>query len=350
MTDEPMYTAESLSDISAFSDGKLDPAFMDTPFSQIQALSIIQSPTDPSLIKTRKSGKTDLSYVSGDIVTRILNKAFRYKWSFYILETRVVESQDKSNKYKPEEQPVPQLPVIQVHGRLVVPGWGIREQWGAQPLSGGSDVQEHAFKSAATDAMKKCASMFGIALDLYGKDGMNELAVNTYDFIPDDDVIIENFKNKMKRDYEAKKPAPQTTQPVSPVQDQAEPVGPEAPAQPQAPIQEPVVPVSQELTPKTVQEVQQSVPVDTQPVQPTTQPVQPTTSPAQAPVASDSEWQTEDIVRLREAKTKLGIADSNNEGLNPYAQEFFNMEEASYLNIRPNNVKDFLHFLSSKFQ
>lgn len=344
MTDEQTYIADSIDDISAFSDGNLDPAFMETPFSQIQALSIIQSPTDPSLIKTRKSGKTDLSYVSGDIVTRMLNKAFRYKWSFYILETRVVDSQDKMDKYKKNEPGVPQLPVVQVHGRLVVPGWGIREQWGAQPLSGGSDVQEHAFKSAATDAMKKCASMFGIALDLYGKDGMNELAVNTYDFIPDDDVIIENFKNKMKRDYEAKQPAPQATQPEVPVQDQAESVGPETPVQTQKPIQEPVVPVSQQLTPKTIQPVEQAVPVE--PIQP----VLPTTDPSQPPVASASDWQIEDIVKLREAKTKLGIADSNNEGLNPYAKEFFNMEEASYLNIRPNNVKDFLHFLSSKFQ
>jgi len=336
MTDEQTYVADSIADISAFSDGNLDPAFMETPFSQIQALSIIQSPTDPSLIKTRKSGKTDLSYVSGDIVTRMLNKAFRYKWSFYILETRVVESQDKMDKYKKNEPGVPQLPVVQVHGRLVVPGWGIREQWGAQPLSGGSDVQEHAFKSAATDAMKKCASMFGIALDLYGKDGMEALSVNTYDFIPDDDVIIENFKNKMKRDYEAKQPQPKAQQSVAPVQEEVQAPVPEVPVQTptQAPIQQPVAPVSQQSTPEPVQPVQSEQPIG---------------DPIQPPVAPTNQWQTEDIVKLREAKSKLGIADSNNEGLNPYTKEFFNMEEASYLNITPSNVKDFLHFLSSKF-
>lgn len=319
--------------IGIFSGDNPDPSFMNSPFSQVQALGLVQAPTNPEWIKVRNVGGKDLSYVSGDVVTRMLNKAFRYKWSFYIIETRVVESQDKSNKYKPDVEPVPQLPVIQVHGRLVVPGWGIREQWGAQPLSGGSDVQEHAFKSASTDALKKCASMFGIALDLYGQEGMGDLSVTPNDFLMDDAVYFENMKANMKKARAKAKAA----------QAQTEPIEEPTPALPEVAVEEksvepaifvqPVVAPSVTKTYTVDPPINNAIPVVDQ------QPIVQNTAP---------QWQTEDILGLREAKKKLEIAEANNEGLNVYTQEFFGMPEATYHNITPLNVKDFLHFLSSK--
>ena len=40
---------------------------------------------------------------------------------------------------------------------------------GSQPIVGGQETQENAFKSANSDALKKAATMFGIALELYRK-------------------------------------------------------------------------------------------------------------------------------------------------------------------------------------
>jgi hypothetical protein len=61
-----------------------------------------------------------------------------------------------------------QPPYLQIRGRLTVPGLGVKEQYGTKILVGGASEQEGASKSASTDALKKCATLFGIGLELYG--------------------------------------------------------------------------------------------------------------------------------------------------------------------------------------
>ena len=53
----------------------LDISMVETPFSEMNALRVIQTPTNPEWIKM----KNNLSYISGDTVTRLLNKAFLYR-------------------------------------------------------------------------------------------------------------------------------------------------------------------------------------------------------------------------------------------------------------------------------
>ena len=316
----------------------LDALQVNPDFSEINALRMIQAQTNPAWVKSRKSGKMSLSYVSGDTVTRMLNKAFRYKWSFEVLETRVVESIDKSYK---GGTPQPQNPVIQSLGRLTVPGWGEREQRGSQPLSGGADVQEHAFKSSATDAMKKCASMFGIALDLYGVDGANELMVSPADFLMDDDEYFESLvKGKDVPAEEA--PAQKTDRPP------AEPdlMQNDEPEDTPAPTPAPVAPVAP--TSMTDTERMQVMEESTASMEPQTQ-TQSAPAPTPAPEAKPapaSYWKPEDIEGLKNEKARLLI--TNNEDLNPYTQEFFGNDTVTFRNITPANVKDFLHFLSTK--
>lgn len=324
--------------------GYLDPSFLEAPFSEFNALKVIQTPTNPAWIKKLKSG---LDYVSGDTVIRMLNKAYNYRWSFYIIKSEVVKSQDKYDKFK--DIHTPQGSVVQVHGRLVVPGLGVREQWGSQPLVGGSDVQEHAFKAASTDALKKCASMFGIALDLYGKDGMNELMSTPMDFLADDKAYIEKMRKQLTEQAEAAKKRSdelkEQAAEVKPKQQQTEPQ--------QAYQAEPdLVAVTEEE-----KAVPESVPVqeNIQPVQPEPQTVSQPTPPVPAPnVEPEPEaevqptgmfWQEEDIQGLKDFKISKGIQD--NSGLDVYAKEFFRDPNATYYNIQPNNVKDFLTFLES---
>lgn len=135
-----------------------------------ESKAIIEAPIPKSAIKTRKSGfGKDLSYISGSTVIDLLNKAFDYKWSFTVLEEKMVKSEPKQNWKTKELEPQP--PYIQILGRLEVPEMGIaKEQFGTKILLGGASEQEGAAKSAATDSMKKCATLLGIGLELYEED------------------------------------------------------------------------------------------------------------------------------------------------------------------------------------
>jgi hypothetical protein len=135
-----------------------------------EATATLEAKLNPALIKERQQGNTKLSYIGGHTVIRLLNKAFKYQWSFEIVSEEIVPSQPKVNKYKPNDPPEAQPPVAKVLGRLTVPGYGVKEQYGSKVLIGGATEQEAAFKSASTDALKKCATLFGIGLELYGDD------------------------------------------------------------------------------------------------------------------------------------------------------------------------------------
>jgi len=128
------------------------------------ALRAIMTQTTPkSAVKTRKgrSGKT-LSYVSHDWVTRQLNEAFNWQWSFDVLDEMLFP-----NKEEPKQ--------IVVKGQLTVHNDGVEI---IKTQFGGSDVKRFKtgelmdlgadFKAASSDALKKCASLLGLALDLYG--------------------------------------------------------------------------------------------------------------------------------------------------------------------------------------
>lgn len=159
-------------------------------FELEQAKTVLEGKLNPSWIKQRQQGGATLSYIGGHTVIRLLNKAFNYQWSFEIVTEEVKESQPKpmydgwgkqrkavlnaDGTHKLEAQP----PVAKVLGRLTVPGVGVKEQYGSKVLIGGATEQESAFKSASTDALKKCASLFGIGLELYGDDeGFDDDAV-----------------------------------------------------------------------------------------------------------------------------------------------------------------------------
>jgi recombination DNA repair RAD52 pathway protein len=138
-----------------------------------RAVSVLERKLDPRLIKQRDAGKgVKLDYIGGHTVIRLLNEAFGYKWSFEIVQDEIVPSQPKLNKWAKagEEKYEDQPPVVKVLGRLTVPGLGVKEQYGSKVLIGGASEQEAAFKSASTDAMKKCATLFGIGLELYEDD------------------------------------------------------------------------------------------------------------------------------------------------------------------------------------
>ncbi len=127
-----------------------------------KVIEVLERKFDAANIKTRQgAGSIKLKYLEAQIVTRRLNEAFNQDWSFEIRDSKIVEGN------------------IYVLGRLTVPdgksGYIWKESYGGKKvaiaradksmLDLGNDM-----KAAQSDALKKCSSLLGIGLDLYGED------------------------------------------------------------------------------------------------------------------------------------------------------------------------------------
>lgn len=121
-----------------------------------QASDVVSRPLPQDKIKQRpgKGGMT-FNYISADLVIELLNEAFEHNWS-----TRIVSSV--------------------IHGETAVVGLELtvqdaeggsiwKQQFGSCEISRGMGPGE-AFKGAASDALKKAATLLGIGLELYQDD------------------------------------------------------------------------------------------------------------------------------------------------------------------------------------
>lgn len=151
-------------------------------------VSKISAPLPEYVIQERDAGRGQtLSYISGATVIDILNTTFGHLgWSFDIIKEWKEEStpffnkysKDTANKVKHNGQDGAwenQGPVAWVHGKLTVyvereDGTFhtiSKEAFGSKSVIGKQSEQEHIFKSAQTDALKKAASLLGIGAELY---------------------------------------------------------------------------------------------------------------------------------------------------------------------------------------
>ena len=120
-------------------------------------IEILEQEFEPKEIKKRKGphGKM-LDYVETPSVIRRLNKAFDHNWSFDVERYEIVDGH------------------IIVLGKLTAEGI-VKTQFGSkkiakdkqgEPISIGDDM-----KAAASDSLKKTATLLGVALHLYEDDG-----------------------------------------------------------------------------------------------------------------------------------------------------------------------------------
>lgn len=149
-------------------------------------LSKISAPLPEYVIQERDAGKGQtLSYISGATVIDILNTTFGHLgWDFQILKQWKEESIPFFNKWAKDKSTThngntgsweDQAPVAWVHGRLTVRLKAengnyyevVKEAFGSKSIIGKQSEQEHIFKSAQTDALKKAASLLGIGAELY---------------------------------------------------------------------------------------------------------------------------------------------------------------------------------------
>ena len=116
----------------------------------------LETPFTPAQIKQRKGRNGMLDYVEGHSVIQRLNEALEGAWSFEIVQHEVREDE------------VLVLAKLSAEG-LVKMNFGVsqvtRERDSGALVSLGDDL-----KAAGTDALKKCATFFGVGLHLYAEE------------------------------------------------------------------------------------------------------------------------------------------------------------------------------------
>jgi hypothetical protein len=121
---------------------------------------LLEKPFAPEQIKQREGnfGKT-LDYIEGHSVIQRLNDAFDAKWSFEILKHEIQKDTEE----------------VIVLGKLSV-GEVVKTQFGWSRISRAEETGEiislaDDLKAAATDSLKKAATLLGIGLNLYSNAG-----------------------------------------------------------------------------------------------------------------------------------------------------------------------------------
>lgn len=135
---------------------------------------VLEREFEPNLIKKRKGrGGLVLDYLETATVIRRLNEAFGSDWSFKILE-HGVDSEAKA---------------VWVLGELTAFGL-TKQQFGAKDIYEKSTLGDN-LKSAASDCLKKCATLFGVGLHLYEEELPGEV-VEPQDIKPSDEIKSKN--------------------------------------------------------------------------------------------------------------------------------------------------------------
>ncbi len=116
----------------------------------------------PELIQERKIGGRQVSYVPVSAVIERLNRACN-TWNFRIVSRdREVMQLNRWNAETRKAEPR-DVSVSVVIGELTIPELGSRQAIGVQALDDGSG--EDLLKGAASDSLKKCASLFGVSIE-----------------------------------------------------------------------------------------------------------------------------------------------------------------------------------------
>ncbi len=131
-----------------------------TWLSEKQVIRMVQKTPPQHVYKRPAKGGGEWSYVTGNYVEKVLNFTFGWNWDFEIVETKEKYGQVISlGKLTVKNDKGQGITKMQAGRADIKFRKGTKE-----PLDYGNDE-----KAANTDALKKCASLLGIASDIYGK-------------------------------------------------------------------------------------------------------------------------------------------------------------------------------------
>lgn len=121
---------------------------------------LLEKPFGPEQIKQREGsfGKK-LDYIEGSSVIQRLNDSFEAKWSFEIMEHKILDNADE----------------VVVLGKLTASDV-VKSQFGSSKITKARETGNiislaDDLKAAGTDALKKCATLLGVGLHLYKSSG-----------------------------------------------------------------------------------------------------------------------------------------------------------------------------------
>lgn len=135
-----------------------------------EQITLIDKDVNSGYIKINPKG---FKYINVSVVIDILNKIFDYVWSWQITDQGIIPICPTNKNTNPVGsflwvKGVLTAPIFDDDGKIL---YVIsKESYGGKPFVGNADVQSQTFKSAASDALKKAASMFGIAKNVYMAD------------------------------------------------------------------------------------------------------------------------------------------------------------------------------------
>lgn len=135
---------------------------------------IIQQKTPDKEVRTRKGrGGVTFKYTDGAYVIRTLNEALGHNWDFEADNEEVINWNGVPFEVRCRGRLTVRLngqAVTKVqYGSQIIEFIKERDKEGKVYIVGPVSIGD-CFKGAATDAMKKCASLLGVALDLYDSD------------------------------------------------------------------------------------------------------------------------------------------------------------------------------------
>lgn len=155
---------------------------------------IILEKTPEQYIKKRQGrGGTILNYVETGYVIKKLNEAFNYMWSFEVIEQVIGQTQVYvKGKLTAHLSPEVNITKVQYGGKDIA-------RWkDGKPIDIGDDL-----KAASSDALKKCASLFGIAEDVFWPNGKEyddaiddgTESLNRRSYVDEDGIVHEPIEN-----------------------------------------------------------------------------------------------------------------------------------------------------------
>ena len=168
---------------------------------------------DPNLIKTRTQygggGKNSLSYISANTCIDLLNAAFGHNWSMRIVDRWMEAGVQHPFVEKDGKKPVAQGPtawcIVELSVDFTDENGNVhtvtKSAFGSQSITGNQSVQStNGYKGAQSDALKKAATLFGIALELY-----RDPSEANYFFASNEDLFTiwtDELKEQHKEEFE----------------------------------------------------------------------------------------------------------------------------------------------------
>jgi hypothetical protein len=148
-----------------------------TWLSEKQITRLVEKTPKQYIYQRPGKGGTKWDYVTVSYVQRVLDFSFGFNWDFEIVE---------HGKEADHVWVLGKLTVYSEDGQRKI----VKSQFGRSEVKYKKDSKDlldygNDLKAAASDALKKCASMLGIARDIYGKTDYKEESGVTAKTVPD---------------------------------------------------------------------------------------------------------------------------------------------------------------------